>query len=160
MARCATAPLAKLLQLFKRQIEPRDVKQSIEQSAPMAGRQNESVAVRPAWIARVELQRSVPERVGHGCRPHGQPRMAGVGLLHHVDREKAERVDAQFIQCGRSSNCCDCCRSWHGAFYLSLLKRAEFQACTLDSQLSQVQANLHLESYIAAFRVLARARIP
>jgi len=40
------------------------------------------------------------------------------------------------------------------------LKRAEFQACTLDSQLSQAQANLHLESYIAAFRVLARARIP
>jgi len=38
------------------------------------------------------------------------------------------------------------------------LKRAEIQTCTLGSKLSQVQVNLHLESYIAAFRVLALAR--
>jgi hypothetical protein len=56
MTRCAAAPLAKHLQLFEREIEPREVKQSIEQRASVAGRQNETVAIRPVRIARVKLE--------------------------------------------------------------------------------------------------------
>ena len=116
MTRRATAPLAKPLQLLKGQVETGHVKQSVEQCAPVTGRQNETVAVWPVRIAWVELERPVPKGIRHGCRSHGQPRMARVGLLHHIDCQKTQRVDAQLIQSGRSSDRCKSCSRCHGAF--------------------------------------------
>ena len=123
----------------------------------MAGRQDETVAVWPVWITRVVPERSVPERIRHGRRPHRQPRMARVGLLHHVHRQKAERVDAQFIQCRWSSYCCESCRRCHNAICLSLLNWAELGAGFRGSKSRQELRPLHLEACVAALRVLAFA---
>src|ERR1035437_535806 len=60
MTRSMTTPLPNPLQFIKGQVEPRNVEKCIEQSAPVASRQDETVAVRPVWIARVVLERSVP----------------------------------------------------------------------------------------------------
>ena len=60
MPRSMTTPLPKPLQFIKGQIEPGNVEKCIEQSAPVASRQNKPVAVWPVRIARVVLERSVP----------------------------------------------------------------------------------------------------
>src|ERR1039458_440048 len=99
MPRRATAPLTKPLEFLNWQVEARDMKQRVQQRTPMSGRQNKSIPIRPVGIVWVEFERSIPERVRHRRRAHGQTGMARVGLLHHVDGQKAKRVDAQLIQC-------------------------------------------------------------
>ena len=61
----------------------------------MAVGEHEAVAVGPARIGRVVAQVPAPERdrdLGHA---HGRAGMAGVGLLHRVHRERADRVGHQ-----------------------------------------------------------------
>src|ERR1019366_1083062 len=98
MPRRPTAPLTKSLEFLQWQVISGDMKQGILQCTAMSGRENEAIPIRPVGITRVELERSVPESVRHGCRPHWQAGMTRVGLLHHVHRQKAERVDTQLIQ--------------------------------------------------------------
>ena len=59
----------------------------------MAGREKEPVAIRPGRIAGIVTQVPGPERVGQRCRPHGQPRVPGVGPLDGIDGEKAHAID-------------------------------------------------------------------
>jgi hypothetical protein len=84
--------------------------------------------------------------------------MARIGLLHHVDSQKAERVDAQLIQCRRSDCYCACCRSYHDAFCLSLFSDGANIARRFETHICiESHAPLHLEAYITALRVLALA---
>ena len=68
----------------------------------MSGREDEAVPVGPEGITRVELERAIPERVGHGRRTQGQTGVPGPGLLHGVHGQEAQGVDAEFVQLGRS----------------------------------------------------------
>lgn len=63
----------------------------------MAGGKNKAVTVEPTRIRRVVVKKAVPEDIGHGSGAHRHPRMAAVGLLHGIYREKADRINAELI---------------------------------------------------------------
>ncbi len=92
------APLAELLQVIQRQRVTGHVQQAVQQRRAVAGGQHEAVAVRPVRIRRVMLQLFRPQRVCHRRGAERQTGVAAVGLLHHVHRQEAKRVDALLIE--------------------------------------------------------------
>ena len=46
----------------------------------------------------IVTQVALPQHVGHRRRAERQARVARVGLLHGVDRERADRVDAELVE--------------------------------------------------------------
>ena len=58
----------------------------------MAGGEHEAVAVGPVRIGGVEFQESREQHGGDVGHAHRQAGMAGFGLLHRIDRERADRV--------------------------------------------------------------------
>ena len=102
MARGTASPLAEPLELLQGQVEARDMKQGVQERTSMSGRENEAVPVGPEGITRVELERAIPERVGHGRRTQRQAGVPGLGLLHGVHGQEAQGIDAEFVQLGRS----------------------------------------------------------
>ena len=102
MARGTASPLAEPLEFLQRQVEARDMKQSVQERTSMSGREHEAVPVGPEGITRVELEKAIPECVGHGRRTQGQTGVPGFGLLHGVHGQEAQGVDAEFVQFGRS----------------------------------------------------------
>ena len=102
MAWRTASPLAEPLEFLQRQVEARDMKQSVQERTSMSGRENEAVPVGPEGITRVELEQAIPECVGHGRRTQRQPGVPGLGLLHGVHGQEAQRVDTEFVQFGRS----------------------------------------------------------
>ena len=68
----------------------------------MSGRENEAVPVGPEGIIRFEFERAIPESVGHGRRTQRQTGVPGLGLLHGVHGQEAQRVDTELVQFGRS----------------------------------------------------------
>ena len=69
----------------------------IEQHRSMACRQNKAITVRPKRVFRIVAQALGPQVVGGGCHSHRGAGMARVRLLDRIDRERADRVDAQLI---------------------------------------------------------------
>ena len=63
----------------------------------MACGQNEAVTVEPTGVCLVVVKEAAPENVGHGSGTHRHSRMTAVGLLHGINREKADRVNAEVI---------------------------------------------------------------
>ncbi len=98
MARRLAAPLAELLQIVERKVVAGDVEQAVEQRRAVAGREHEAIAVGPERIRRMVLEVARPQHVGHRRGAERQPGVAAVGLLHHVDREEAQRVDALQVE--------------------------------------------------------------
>ena len=76
---------------------PGEVQQRVEQHRGVAGGEHEAVAAGPDRVGRVEAQEALPERVGDRRERHRRPGMAGVRLLDRVDRERADRVDAELV---------------------------------------------------------------
>src|SRR4029450_8819550 len=66
----------------------------------MPHREHEAVTVSPDRVVGIEAQLPLPERIDDGRQRHWRPRVAGVGLLHGVHRERADRVDAELVQFG------------------------------------------------------------
>src|SRR5262245_15309357 len=66
----------------------------------MPHREHEAVTVSPDRVVRIEAQLPLPERIDDGRQGHWRPRVAGVGLLNGVHRERADRVDAELVQFG------------------------------------------------------------
>ena len=97
MARCAASPLPESLQVLHRQVIAGQIEKAIEQHAAVPRREHEPVAVGPLRILRVVLQVPLPEDVGHGSGAERQTGMARFRLLNGVDRERANRVDAQLV---------------------------------------------------------------
>jgi hypothetical protein len=64
----------------------------------MTGGQDETVTIRPFWIAWVEFQETVPEGIDNGSGTHWRSRMSGIRLFYSIDREKANRVDTTLIE--------------------------------------------------------------
>jgi hypothetical protein len=57
--------------------------------------QHEAVAVGPDGIGGVEAHHPVPQDVCHRRHSHRRAGMSRVGRLHGVDRQRADRIDAQ-----------------------------------------------------------------
>ena len=82
-------------------LRPGQVQQRVEQHRGVPGREHEAVAVGPDRVRRVEAQEALPERVGDRGHRHRRSRVAGVGLLDRVDRQRPDRVDAERVEVGR-----------------------------------------------------------
>jgi hypothetical protein len=68
------------------------MQQRVQQHRAVTVRKNETVAVRPVWIARVVAQVATPEHFGDFSHSHGHAGVAGVGLLHRVHGQGADDV--------------------------------------------------------------------
>lgn len=76
------------------------MQQRIQQHRRMPGRQHEAVAIRPQRLVRVVTQVVLPQVIGDRRERHRRAGVAGIGFLHGVHRQRADRVDAQLIEGG------------------------------------------------------------
>src|SRR5215467_4355087 len=67
----------------------------------MAVRKHEEIAIGPDRVLRVKFEDTIQNRVDERRERHRRSGVPGVGLLHGIDGERANRVDAQLIEfCG------------------------------------------------------------
>src|SRR5215472_3954035 len=72
-----------------------------EQHGGMAVRKHEAIAIGPDRVLRIKFERTIPYRIDQRRERHWRSGVSGVGLLHGIDGEGANRVDAQLIEfCG------------------------------------------------------------
>ena len=94
------AELAEALDLVERQIVAAQMERGVEQHRAMAGREHETVAAIPLGVLGVVAHEAREEEISDGRHPHRHAGMPGVGFLHGVDREHADRVNAELIEVG------------------------------------------------------------
>ena len=90
--------LAEALVLGVHRLRPGQMQHRPEQHRGMAVGEHEAVAVRPDRVLRIEAHDPVPERIDQRRQRHGRAGMARVGLLHGIDRQRADGVDGQLIE--------------------------------------------------------------
>ncbi len=76
---------------------PRQMQQRIKQHRGMPGREHEAVAVGPKRIGGVVAQELLPQRVDDRGKRHRRSGMTGIRLLHGVDGQGANGIDAELI---------------------------------------------------------------
>ena len=86
-------------------LRPGEVQDRPEQHRGVAVRQHEAVAVGPDRVLRIEVHHPVPERVDQRRERHRRAGVAGLGRLHRVDREGADRVDRRVESSVRHGHC-------------------------------------------------------
>lgn len=64
----------------------------------MARGKNEAVAIWPCGIGGVIPQVPLPQFIRHGRQTHRRARVAGICLLHGVNRQRAYGIDAQQVE--------------------------------------------------------------
>ncbi len=94
------AKLPEQLELVERQVVAREVQQAVEQRRAVAGGEHEAVAVGPVRARRAVPHRPQEQRVADRRGAEREARVARVGLLHGVDRERADRVDGKLVEIG------------------------------------------------------------
>src|SRR5436309_14486964 len=97
MSRRLRSPLAKVLQLVERETVASEIEKRVEQHRAVTGTQEEAVAVRPTGILRVVAQEASPEQISQRRAAQRQASVPRLGLLHGVNRERANRVDAKLV---------------------------------------------------------------
>ena len=103
MARGFAAELAEAFDLLERQVVAAQIERGVQQHRAVSGRQHEAIAPVPVRILRVVPHEAREQEIRHRRHPHRHPRMARVGLLHRVDRDYANRIDAKLIEVGLRS---------------------------------------------------------
>ena len=87
------AELAEILDILDRHVlVAEEIEQRVEQHRTMAGREHEAVAVRPVRVLGIKAHEAGEQHRGDIGRAHRQAGMAGIGLLHGVHGEEADRV--------------------------------------------------------------------
>jgi len=89
--------LAELLEVVHRQLVPEEVQDNVLEGTSVSVREDKPVPVDPARVLRVGLEESAPQQVGDGCHAHWGSRVTRVGLVHDIDREGSDGVDAELI---------------------------------------------------------------
>ena len=79
------------------------VEQGVELGGGVAAGEDEAVPIRPVGPCRVGPEVAGPEGEGHGRLAHGRAGVAGLGLLDHVDRQEADRVDGGAVAVGEGA---------------------------------------------------------
>src|ERR1700757_2957012 len=64
----------------------------------MAGRQDEAVPIGPKRVGGVKTELLLPQAVSYRGHAHRRARMAGLRLLNRIDRQSADRVDAEMVK--------------------------------------------------------------
>ena len=88
----SAAELAKFLELVESDLVAREIGDRIQEHRAVAVRQDESVAVVPMRIARIEAQVVVPKHLGDVGHSHRHSRVTGLGALDRVHRQHTNRV--------------------------------------------------------------------
>src|SRR5262249_183350 len=65
-----------------------------EQHRGMAVRKYEAVAIKPDRVLGMEFEDSIPYRIDEGRERHWRSGVPGVGLLHSIDGQRADCIDA------------------------------------------------------------------
>ncbi len=101
MARGLGAELAEVRELLHRHARiARQMQDRVEQHRAMAGREYETVAVGPAGLGRIELEKAREQHGRHIGHAHGHAGMAGLGLLHRVHGQRADGVRHVLVRHG------------------------------------------------------------
>ena len=69
-----------------------------QQHRSMTVREHEAVSIGPDRILRIEAHHAIPDRIDQRRECHRRTGMSRFRLLHGVDGERADRVDAQLIK--------------------------------------------------------------
>src|SRR5215470_19466981 len=78
-----------------------EMKRRPEQHGGMTVREYEAIAIGPDWVLWIKFEGTIPYRIDERRERHRCSGMPGVSLLHGIDGERANRVDAQLIKfCG------------------------------------------------------------
>ena len=84
--------LAEILELVDRQRIAGQMQQRVQQHRAVAVRQHETVAVPPAWIARVVLEEVAPQHLRNIGHAHRRAGMSGVRGLHGIHGKGADGI--------------------------------------------------------------------
>ena len=95
-------PLAELLELFQRQIVAGQMEQAVEQHRTMTGGQYKTIPVGPIRILGVMSQELGPKHVSSIGHAHGHTGMAGIGLLHSINRQGPYSINTKLVKVGIS----------------------------------------------------------
>ena len=74
------------------------IEHRVQQHGRVAVRKNEAVAIGPDGVGGIVAQKLLPQNIGDRGQAHGRAGMAGVGLLHAVNGQSADGVDAQAVE--------------------------------------------------------------
>lgn len=89
----AAAQLAERLQLLDRHVFiAEQVMQRILQHRAMPGGKHEAVAVGPIRLRRIDAEEAIEEHRRHIGHAHRHAGMSGIGLLHRVHCQRADRI--------------------------------------------------------------------
>src|SRR5262245_4515577 len=69
-----------------------------QQHRSMAVRKYEAITIGPDRIVRIKAQDPIPDRIDQWRQCHRRAWVSGLGLLHGVDRKRANGVDAKLIE--------------------------------------------------------------
>jgi hypothetical protein len=61
-------------------------------------RKHKAIAIRPNRILRIETEDTIPKDVDERSKGHRGTGVSGMGLLNGINRERADRIDAQLIE--------------------------------------------------------------
>ena len=93
MARRSGTELAEVLDLIQRHVWiAGEIEQRVEQHRAVAGRKDETVAVRPFRIGRVEFEELREQHGGDVGGAHRQAGMPGFRLFDRIHRQRADRI--------------------------------------------------------------------
>src|SRR4030095_16381762 len=84
MAGGAAFPLAKLFDLFERNVVTGKIKHAVKQHRSVARRKDKTITVRPGRIARAMSEEACPQHIRRWRQTHVRARMSVVRLLHCV----------------------------------------------------------------------------
>jgi hypothetical protein len=91
------SPLPELLEVLHREVVAREVQRRVLEDAGMTGREHEAVAAGPGRIGGIVAHALAVEHVADGRERHRRAGMSGIGLLHRVHGEAANRVDRECL---------------------------------------------------------------
>src|SRR5439155_14689866 len=92
-------PLPELLQLIDGHVfVAGQMQQRIEEHRGVTGGKNEAVAIAPLRIGWIVAQKFGPQNEGHVGHAHRRAGMTRLRLLHGIDRQEADRVDAELFE--------------------------------------------------------------
>ena len=91
-------PLPEVPDLIEGEVVAGEMEHGVEQHGPVSAGEHEAVAVRPVGVFGVVPHEARPQHVGDGRGFHGKAGMAAVGLLHGVDGQHADGVDASLLE--------------------------------------------------------------
>src|SRR3984893_529338 len=80
--------------------------EAVEQHRGMAARKDKAIAVEPMRVCGIIAQKSLPQHISGGRRIHRGTGVAGICLLHRVDRQHANGVDRQLIDIALTCHSC------------------------------------------------------